>query len=57
MSVSCSIGVGVYPHDGRDYASLLRCADAAMYRAKPNGADTSRLREKVVSIRAASGMR
>lgn len=57
MSVTCSIGVAVYPHDGRDYASLLRCADAAMYRAKPNGADTSRLREKVVSIRAASGMR
>lgn len=34
MNVSCSVGVAVYPHDGRDYASLLRYADAAMYRAK-----------------------
>lgn len=38
VNVSCSVGVAVYPHDGRDYASLLRCADAAMYRAKASGA-------------------
>ena len=34
LNVSCSIGVAVYPRDGRNYAALLRSADAAMYRAK-----------------------
>jgi diguanylate cyclase (GGDEF)-like protein/PAS domain S-box-containing protein len=37
LSVSVSIGVSLFPHDGRDAASLLRAADAAMYRAKVGG--------------------
>ena len=35
--VSASIGVSVYPDDGRDAASLLRNADTAMYHAKNGG--------------------
>jgi diguanylate cyclase (GGDEF)-like protein len=34
LNVSCSIGVAVYPQDGKDGATLLRNADAHMYRAK-----------------------
>ncbi len=34
---SVSIGIGLYPEDGADPASLISCADAAMYRAKQNG--------------------
>jgi diguanylate cyclase (GGDEF)-like protein len=34
LNVSCSIGVAVYPEDGRDAATLLRNADAHMYRSK-----------------------
>jgi diguanylate cyclase (GGDEF)-like protein/PAS domain S-box-containing protein len=34
IHVRCSIGAAVYPLDGRDYESLLRHADAAMYSAK-----------------------
>jgi diguanylate cyclase (GGDEF)-like protein len=34
LNVSCSIGVAVYPQDGGDGATLLRNADAHMYRAK-----------------------
>jgi diguanylate cyclase (GGDEF)-like protein len=34
LNVSCSIGVAVYPQDGKDGATLLRNADAQMYRAK-----------------------
>jgi diguanylate cyclase (GGDEF)-like protein/PAS domain S-box-containing protein len=37
LVLTCSIGLGIYPHDGADAASLLRNADAAMYRAKANG--------------------
>jgi diguanylate cyclase (GGDEF)-like protein/PAS domain S-box-containing protein len=32
--ISCSIGISVYPNDGSDAASLLKNADAAMYKAK-----------------------
>jgi diguanylate cyclase (GGDEF)-like protein len=34
LSVEASIGVAVYPHDGEDSGTLLRCADVAMYVAK-----------------------
>ncbi|MCP3669554.1 MAG: EAL domain-containing protein [Gammaproteobacteria bacterium] len=34
LHVTCSIGISVYPKDGSDCESLLKCADQAMYRAK-----------------------
>jgi diguanylate cyclase (GGDEF)-like protein/PAS domain S-box-containing protein len=37
MQVSCSIGVAIYPRDGRDADTLMMHADAAMYRAKDSG--------------------
>ncbi|HZN99821.1 MAG TPA: PAS domain S-box protein [Burkholderiales bacterium] len=37
LVVSCSIGIAVYPDDGRDAESLIRNADAAMYHAKELG--------------------
>jgi len=37
LLVTCSIGISVYPDDGRDAESLIRNADAAMYHAKEMG--------------------
>jgi len=35
--VSCSIGIGIYPEDGKDANTLLKNADSAMYKAKQCG--------------------
>lgn len=37
FSLSASIGISIYPQDGRDQQSLLKHADIAMYRAKEKG--------------------
>jgi diguanylate cyclase (GGDEF)-like protein len=37
MSISCSIGIGVFPEDGEDGESLLKNADIALYSAKERG--------------------
>jgi diguanylate cyclase (GGDEF)-like protein len=43
ISVTASIGLAVYPSDARDPESLLRCADASMYRGKSASAHSSAL--------------
>ncbi len=37
VAVTCSIGCSIFPQDGADAATLLKHADAAMYRAKEQG--------------------
>ena len=37
LSVSCSVGVSIFPRDGRDVQTLLKNADTAMYKAKELG--------------------
>jgi diguanylate cyclase (GGDEF)-like protein/PAS domain S-box-containing protein len=37
LFVSCSVGAALYPRDGHDAVTLLKNADAAMYRAKELG--------------------
>ena len=42
LPVALSLGVALYPDDAADFGSLMRCADAAMYRAKAAGRTTYR---------------
>lgn len=37
LPLTVSIGISLYPDDGADAATLITCADAAMYRAKRHG--------------------
>jgi diguanylate cyclase (GGDEF)-like protein/PAS domain S-box-containing protein len=37
LDMTCSIGIGIFPADGDDAATLLKHADAAMYLAKERG--------------------
>jgi diguanylate cyclase (GGDEF)-like protein len=35
--MSASVGIAVFPSDGQDFDTLLRCADTAMYASKQSG--------------------
>ena len=39
LSTSCSVGISLFPADGRDTATLMKNADVAMYHAKEKGRD------------------
>jgi diguanylate cyclase (GGDEF)-like protein/PAS domain S-box-containing protein len=49
LKVTCSIGLSSYPQDGLDAASLLRTADAALFRAKEQGRNTFQFYGREVS--------
>jgi diguanylate cyclase (GGDEF)-like protein/PAS domain S-box-containing protein len=40
VNVGASIGIALYPEDGRDFTDLLKNADAALYHAKDSGRGT-----------------
>jgi diguanylate cyclase (GGDEF)-like protein/PAS domain S-box-containing protein len=54
VRVSASIGVSVYPRDGRDAESLVRHADLAMYQSKQRGRDAFTLFDEALNERATS---
>ncbi|PYQ28994.1 MAG: hypothetical protein DMF56_11965 [Acidobacteria bacterium] len=43
LFVTASIGISCFPADGDDVETLLKCADAAMYRAKELGRNQAQL--------------
>jgi diguanylate cyclase (GGDEF)-like protein/PAS domain S-box-containing protein len=44
-SISCSVGIAMYPDDADDRETLLTHADTALYRAKTDGRNTYRVFE------------
>jgi diguanylate cyclase (GGDEF)-like protein/PAS domain S-box-containing protein len=53
LHLTASIGVSVYPEDGADPESLIRCADTAMYHAKENGRNRSQFFKDEMTFHAA----
>jgi diguanylate cyclase len=52
LHINMSIGISIYPNDGQDAESLIKCADQAMYSAKENGRNNFKFFEQSMNIRA-----
>ncbi|MEN9226151.1 MAG: diguanylate cyclase [Thermostichus sp. DRC_bins_24] len=53
ISVTCSIGIALYPQDGQEVRTLLHHADLALYQVKENGRNGFQLYSPVPGIPAA----
>lgn len=54
--ISCSIGISIYPKDGNDAQTLLKNADAAMFRAKEQGRNNSQFYTSEMNARSLARM-
>ncbi len=52
IHMSVSIGISIYPGDGQDAQTLIKCADIAMYYAKENGRNNFKFFEQDMNTRA-----
>ena len=52
LHVSASIGISLFPDDGDEGSTLLKCADVALYRAKELGRDNYQIYEPKLNERA-----
>jgi diguanylate cyclase (GGDEF)-like protein len=52
LHIGASIGISIYPDDGQDAETLIKCADSAMYHAKENGRNNYKFFEQSMNVRA-----
>jgi diguanylate cyclase (GGDEF)-like protein/PAS domain S-box-containing protein len=52
LHVTASIGISIFPGDGRDAETLIRCADTAMYHAKGKGGNNCQFFKEDMDIGA-----
>ena len=52
LHINVSIGISIYPDDGRDAETLIKCADTAMYHAKESGRNNYKFFEQGMNDRA-----
>ena len=52
LNTSCSIGISLFPNDGRDTATLMKHADVAMYYAKGKGRNNYQFFSSEMNARA-----
>ncbi|MDP1979478.1 bifunctional diguanylate cyclase/phosphodiesterase [Undibacterium sp.] len=52
LHISVSIGISIYPDDGKDAEALIKSADTAMYHAKENGRDNFQFFKQEMNDRA-----
>lgn len=56
LTITTSIGVATYPHDGADVNALIHNADSAMYEAKRNGKNGYRIFSRKHAPLASAGI-
>jgi diguanylate cyclase (GGDEF)-like protein len=56
IRVTSSIGIALYPEDGRDAAALLKHADTAMYHAKDQGRNNWQMYSTTLTTKAMARM-
>jgi diguanylate cyclase (GGDEF)-like protein len=52
LHITASIGISIYPDDGQDAQTLIRCADTAMYHAKDKGRNNYQFFTEDMNVRA-----
>lgn len=57
FSIGCSIGVALYPEDGKTLDALIKCADTAMYRVKARGRGSFRFYQPQMNVNLLSHLK
>ncbi|MBB1077178.1 EAL domain-containing protein [Rhodoferax sp. 4810] len=57
FSIGCSIGVALYPEDGKTLDALIKCADTAMYLVKARGRGNFRFYQPQMNVNLLSHLK